>query len=139
MLIRTVMAALRRPYTFVVLALLVLIIGLLQLFGHRPISSRKFRYRSSPLLGSTRGYHQTRWQGGSLRFSQRLLTASVNDIEHIESNTYPGVGVVKIFSQPGVDVAVANAQITAASQVALRQMPAGTQTPVILNYNSGVC
>jgi CzcA family heavy metal efflux pump len=67
---------------------------------------------------------------------QRLLTASVNDVEHIESNTYPGISVVKIFFQPGVNVAVANAQITAASQVALRQMPQGIQPPVILNYNA---
>lgn len=64
------------------------------------------------------------------------MSASVNDIEHIEANTYPGVGIVKIFFQPGVDIATANAQITAASQVALRQMPAGIQPPVILNYNA---
>ncbi|KOY03338.1 RND transporter [Pseudomonas nunensis] len=67
---------------------------------------------------------------------QRILTTAVNDVEHIEANTYAGVSVVKIFFQPGVNVAVASAQVTAASQVALRLMPAGIQPPVILNYNA---
>jgi multidrug efflux pump subunit AcrB len=67
---------------------------------------------------------------------QRILTTGVNDIEHIEANTYPGITIVKIFFQPVVDIAVANAQVTAVSQVALRQMPAGTTPPLILNYNA---
>jgi multidrug efflux pump subunit AcrB len=67
---------------------------------------------------------------------QRTLTTTVNDIEHIEANTYPGISVVKIFFQPGVNIATANAQVTAISQVALRQMPAGTTPPLIINYNA---
>jgi multidrug efflux pump subunit AcrB len=67
---------------------------------------------------------------------QRSLTTTVNDIEHIEANTYPGISIVKIFFQPGVDIAVANAQVTAISQSALRQMPAGITPPLILNYNA---
>jgi CzcA family heavy metal efflux pump len=67
---------------------------------------------------------------------QRTLTTTVNDIEHIEANTYPGISVVKIFFQPGVNIATANAQVTAISQVALRQMPAGTTPPLIINFNA---
>lgn len=61
---------------------------------------------------------------------------TVNDIEHIEANSYPGFGIVKIFFQPGVNVATANAQVTAASQVVVKQMPPGTTPPLILNYNA---
>ena len=62
---------------------------------------------------------------------QRALTTTVNDIEHIEANTYTGVSIVKIFFQPGVNVAVANAQVTAISQALLRQMPAGITPPPV--------
>ena len=67
---------------------------------------------------------------------ERVLTTTVNDIEHIEANSYRGFGIVKIFFQPGVDVATANAQVTAVSQTVLKQMPAGTTPPLILNYNA---
>jgi multidrug efflux pump subunit AcrB len=67
---------------------------------------------------------------------QRVLTTTVNDIEHIEANSYAGVGIVKIFFHPGVNIAVANAQITAISQVMIRQMPPGTLPPLIVNYNA---
>jgi multidrug efflux pump subunit AcrB len=67
---------------------------------------------------------------------QRSLTTTVNDIEHIEANTYPGISIVKIFFQPGVDIAVANAQVTAIAQGALRQMPPGITPPLILNYDA---
>ncbi|XGA69664.1 efflux RND transporter permease subunit [Duganella sp. BuS-21] len=67
---------------------------------------------------------------------QRTLTTTVNDIEHIEANTYQGISIVKIFFQPGVNIAVANAQVTAIAQSALRQMPPGVTPPLILNYNA---
>ncbi|NBS78208.1 MAG: efflux RND transporter permease subunit, partial [Betaproteobacteria bacterium] len=67
---------------------------------------------------------------------QRVLTTTVNDIEHIEANSYAGVGIVKIFFHPGVNIAVANAQVTAISQVMIRQMPPGTLPPLIVNYNA---
>ncbi|MBI1686771.1 efflux RND transporter permease subunit, partial [Caulobacter hibisci] len=67
---------------------------------------------------------------------RRALTTTVNDIEHIEANSLPGIGVVKIYFQPGADVRLANAQITAVSQTLLRQMPSGTTPPLVLNYNA---
>jgi multidrug efflux pump subunit AcrB len=67
---------------------------------------------------------------------QRTLTMTVNDIEHIEANTYPGISIMMFFFQPAVDVAVVNAQVTAVSQSILRRMPPGTTPPLILNYNA---
>ncbi len=136
MLIRTVMVALRRPLTFVVMALLVLIVGPLTAMRTPTDIFPEIRIPVIAVAWQYTGLPPDQMAGRISTVFQRLLTASVNDIEHIESNTYPGVGVVKIFFQPGVDIAVANAQITAASQVALRQMPAGIQPPVILNYNA---
>ena len=60
---------------------------------------------------------------------QRSLTMTVNDIEHIEANSYAGSGIIKVFFQPGVNIAVANAQVTAISQTVVRQMPLGTMPP----------
>jgi len=130
------MVALRRPYTFVVMALLILIVGPLTASRTPTDIFPEIRIPVIAVAWQYTGLPPDQMAGRISTVFQRLLTASVNDIEHIESNTYPGVGVVKIFFQPGVDIAVANAQITAASQVALRQMPAGIQPPVILNYNA---
>ena len=67
---------------------------------------------------------------------QRALTTTVNDIEHIEANSYNGFGIVKIFFQPSADIRTANAQVTAISQTLLKQMPPGATPPLILNYNA---
>src|ERR1700759_4134107 len=67
---------------------------------------------------------------------ERALTTTVNDIEHIVANSYNGVGIVKIFFQPNVDIRTANAQVTAISQTLLKQMPPGATPPLILNYNA---
>src|SRR6476661_6291590 len=69
-------------------------------------------------------------------FVLRALTTTVNDIEHIVANSYTGVGIIKIFFQPGVDIRTANAQVTAISQTLLKQMPPGTTPPLILNYSA---
>ena len=67
---------------------------------------------------------------------QRALTTTVNDIEHIVANSYNGIGIIKIFFQPNVDIRTANAQVTAISQTMLKQMPPGATPPLILNYNA---
>src|ERR1700744_2203824 len=67
---------------------------------------------------------------------ERSLTTTVNDIEHIESQSMYGTGIVKIFFQPTVDIRTATAQVTSVSQTAIRQMPAGTQPPLVLNYSA---
>ena len=67
---------------------------------------------------------------------ERYATTIVNDIEHVESQTYPGMTVIKLFFQPGVDINLAMAQTTAFGQTSLKQMPPGTQPPLILKYNA---
>src|SRR5258705_10858233 len=67
---------------------------------------------------------------------QRALTTTVNDIEHIESNSYTTFGIVKIFFHPSVNIATANAQVTAIAQSPLKQMPPGTTPPLIINYSA---
>nr|WP_217481117.1 efflux RND transporter permease subunit [Achromobacter piechaudii] len=135
-MIRIVQVALQRPYTFVVMALLLLIGGILTALRTPTDIFPEIRIPVIATAWQYTGLPSDEMAGRVTSPFQRLLSASVNDIERIEASTYPGVGIVKIFFQPGVDIATANAQITAASQVALRQMPAGIQPPVILNYNA---
>lgn len=136
MLMQAVQTALRRPYTFVVMAVLILVGGVITALR---TPTDIFPEIGIPVIATAWSYAGLPPDEMSGRITspfQRTLSASVNDIERMEATTYPGVGIVKIFFQPGVDIATANAQITAASQLALRQMPAGTQPPVILNYNA---
>src|SRR5258705_12149626 len=67
---------------------------------------------------------------------ERALTTTVNDIEHIEANSYTTFGIVKIYFHPSVNIATANAQVTAISQTLLKQMPAGATPPLIVNYSA---
>ena len=67
---------------------------------------------------------------------ERILSTTVNDVEHVESQSMYGIGIVKIFFQPIVDIRTATAQVTSVSQTAIRQMPPGTQPPLILNYSA---
>ena len=136
MLIDVVRVALRRPYTFIVLALLLLIIGPLAAVRTPTDIFPEIRIPVIAVAWQYTGLPPDQMAGRISTLFQRSLTTTVNDIEHIEANTYPGISVVKIFFQPGVNVAVANAQVTAIAQVAVRQMPAGTTPPLILNYNA---
>jgi CzcA family heavy metal efflux pump len=74
--------------------------------------------------------------GRVVYYYERQLSSSVNDIEHIESQSLPGIGIVKIFFQPNVDIVTATAQVTSLSQTVLKQMPPGITPPLILNYNA---
>lgn len=136
MLIGAVRVALRRPLTFIVMALLLLIVGPLAALRTPTDIFPEIRIPVIAVAWSYTGLAPDQMAGRISSPFQRILTTAVNDIEHIEANTYQGIGVVKIFFQPGSDIATANAQVAAATQVALRLMPAGTQPPVILNYNA---
>ena len=136
MLIGTVRIALQRPYTFVVMALLLLIVGPLAALRTPTDIFPDIRIPVIAVAWQYTGLPPDQMAGRIATPFQRSLTTTVNDIEHIESNTYTGVAIVKIFFQPGVNVAVANAQVTAISQVVVRQMPPGTTPPLILNYNA---
>jgi CzcA family heavy metal efflux pump len=136
MLLGAVRVALRRPYTFVVLALMLVIVGPLMALRTPTDIFPEIRMPVIAVAWSYTGLPPDQMAGRISTLYQRILTTGVNDIEHIEANTYPGISIVKIFFQPGVDIAAANAQVTAVSQVALRQMPTGTTPPLILNYNA---
>jgi multidrug efflux pump subunit AcrB len=128
--------ALRRPYTFVVLALLLLIIGPLAA-SRTPVDIfPEIRIPIIAVVWNFTGLPPEEMAGRMVSPFERALTTTVNDIEHIEANSYTSVGIVKIFFHPGTDVRTANAQVTAISQTMLRQMPPGSVPPLILNYNA---
>ena len=128
--------ALQRPYTFVVLALLLLIIGPLAAW-RTPVDI--FPEIRIPIIATIWGYTglpPEEMAGRMVTQFERALTTTVNDIEHIEANSYTGAGIVKVFFQPGADIRIANSQVTAIAQTLLRSMPPGATPPLILNYDA---
>ena len=136
MLVDIVRIALQRPYTFVVLALLLLILGPLAALRTPTDIFPEIKIPVIAVAWQYTGMPPEQMAGRIATLYQRSLTTTVNDIEHIEANSYAGIAIVKIFFQPGVNIAVANAQVSAISQVVVRQMPPGTTPPLILNYNA---
>src|ERR1700734_3022714 len=128
--------ALRRPYTLIVLALLILIIGPLAAIPTPVDIFPEIRIPIIAAIWQYTGLAPGDMAGRMITSYQRVLTTTVNDIEHIEATSYNGLGIVKVFFQPGVDIRMANAQVTAVSQTVLRNMPPGTTPPLILNYNA---
>src|SRR5665213_2145333 len=128
--------ALSRPYTFVVLALLLLIIGPLAALRTPTDIFPEIRIPVIGVVWNYTGLPPDEMAGRIVTPFQRALTTTVNDIEHITANSYNGVGIVKIFFQPNVDIRTANAQVTAISQTLLKQMPPGATPPLILNYSA---
>jgi multidrug efflux pump subunit AcrB len=128
--------ALKRPYTFVVLALLIMIFG--------PIAALRaptdiFPDIKIPVISAVwtyNGLSPEDMSGRVVYYYERQLSSTVNDIEHIESTSLPGYGIVKIFFQPNVDIRTATAQVTSISQTVLKQMPPGITPPLVLNYNA---
>ncbi|MGX8881729.1 efflux RND transporter permease subunit [Methylovorus sp. SPW-M1] len=131
-----VQIALKRPYTFVVMAILLLILGILSALRMPTDIFPEIRIPVIAVAWQYTGMPPDQMAGRIATVYQRVLTTTVNDIEHIEANSYNGFGIVKIFFQPGVNIATANAQVTAVSQVILRQMPTGVTPPLILNYSA---
>ncbi|HEY3381169.1 MAG TPA: efflux RND transporter permease subunit [Vicinamibacterales bacterium] len=128
--------ALGRPYTFVVLALVILLIGPLAILR---TPKDIFPTIDIPVVAVIWGYGGLSAEDISNRMVsiyERALTTTVNDIEHIESQSLRGTAVVKVFFQPGAKIEMALAQVTAISQSMLRQLPAGTNPPFILSYNA---
>src|SRR6202171_3646329 len=128
--------ALQRPYTFVVMALLIMIFGVSSALRtptdifpniNIPVISVVFSYTGLP---------PDDMSGRIVTFYERSLTTSVNDIEHIESQSIPNYGIVKIFFQPTVNINAALAQVSAMSQTVLKQMPAGITPPLILSFDA---
>ncbi|HEU4709016.1 MAG TPA: efflux RND transporter permease subunit, partial [Methylophilaceae bacterium] len=135
-MVEIVKIALRRPYTFVVMALLLLIVGVLAALRTPVDIFPDIRIPIIAVAWQYKGLPPDDMAGRITTLYERVLTTTVNDIEHIEANSYNGFGIVKIYFQPGVNIATANAQVTAVSQVVTKQMPAGTTPPLILNYSA---
>src|SRR5229473_3719062 len=128
--------ALRRTYTFVVMALLIAVLGLVSI--HRmstdilpeidiPVVTVVWQY-----FGMPADEIETR----IVLINERVLTASVNGIEHIESQSLDGVGTIRIYFQPGANVAEAETQVTATCQTLLKIMPPGITPPYIVRYSA---
>ncbi len=135
-MLELVRIALRRPYTFVVMALLILIIGPLTALRMPTDIFPNIKIPVIAVAWQYTGLPPEEMAGRIATIHQRVLATTVNDIEHIEANSYAGFAIVKIFFQPGVDIATANAQITSVSQTIIKQMPQGTTPPLILNYSA---
>jgi multidrug efflux pump subunit AcrB len=128
--------ALRRPYTFAVFALLILILGAYSIVS---MPTDIFPNIDIPVVTVVWHYSGLSAQEMSTRIifnSERGMTTTVSDIEHIESQSLNGIGIIKIFFQPNVDVGNAVAQVTAICQVQLRQLPPGATPPFIIQYNA---
>lgn len=128
--------ALTRPYTFIVLALLILIIGPLAALRTPTDIFPEIRIPVIAVVWQYNGLSPGQMAGRVTAPYERVLTTTVNDIEHIEARSIAGFGIIKIFFQPGVNIATANAQVTAVSQTLLKQLPAGITPPMILNFNA---
>jgi multidrug efflux pump subunit AcrB len=131
-----VLLALRRPYTFVVAALLLVILTPFILMRTPTDIFPAINIPVVSIIWQYSGLDAKQFEQRITYAHERILTVTVNNIEHIESTTYNGIGVVKVFLQPGSSVDSAVAQITAGAQTILRQMPPGMQPPLIIQYNA---
>src|ERR1700677_1563701 len=128
--------ALSRPYTFVVLALLLLILGPLAALRTPTDIFPEIRIPVIGVVWHYTGLPPDEMAGRIVTPFERALTTTVNDIEHIEANSYTTFGIVKIFFHPSVNIATANAQVTAIPQTLLKQMPPGATPPLVVNYSA---
>ncbi len=135
-MIALVRIALSRPYTFIVLALLLMIIGPLAALRTPTDIFPDIRIPIIGVVWQYTGLPPDQMSGRIITPFERALTTTVNDIEHIVANSYNGFGIVKIFFQPNVDIRTANAQVTAISQTLIKAMPPGATPPLILNYSA---
>jgi len=135
-MLRIVRLALDRPYTFVVLAMLIMIIGPLAALRTPTDIFPDIRIPVIAVVWQYTGLPPDQMAGRIASPFERVLTTTVNDVEHIEAKSIGGFGIIKIFFQPTVNIATANAQVTAISQTLLKQLPPGSTPPLILNYNA---
>jgi multidrug efflux pump subunit AcrB len=139
-LVRSIMwivrLALRRPYTFVVASMLVLILGVYTILNtptdifpdiNIPVISVIFNYS---------GMSPTDMEKHIVTGFERIVTTTVNDVEHTESQSLYGVAIVKIYFQPNAKIETAIAQVAAICQTAIRSMPPGTQPPLVIQYSA---
>src|SRR6266850_2051603 len=128
--------ALRRPYTFVVMAILILILGSLAALNTPTDVFPNINIPVVSIIWNFTGLAPKDMASRIVILQERNLTTVVNDIEHIESQSLNGVAVIKVFFHPGVNISTALAQIAGSSQTQLKQLPTGTTPPLIITYSA---
>ena len=130
--------ALQRPYTFVVMAILILILGTLAILRTPTDIFPNINIPVVSVIWTYTGLVPEDMADRIVKALQRTmaLTTTVDNIEHIESQSLNGIAVVKVFLQPTANIQQGIAQITAVSQTQLKQLPAGTTPPLILAYSA---
>jgi multidrug efflux pump subunit AcrB len=128
--------ALRKPYTFVVLAIVILILGPLAILRTPTDVFPTINIPVVSVIWNYTGLNPTEMSNRIVSVTERSLTTTVDDIQHIESQSLRGVAVVKIFFQPSARIERAIAQVTAVSQTQLRQLPPGTTPPLVISYSA---
>ena len=131
-----VRVALTRPYAFIVLALLILLISPIVILRTPTDIFPSINIPVISAIWTYTGLNPREFEGRITSVYERVLTTTVNDIEHIESTTLNGTAVVKIYLQPYANVTTGIAQVTAVSQTILKQMPAGINPPIVLSYSA---
>jgi multidrug efflux pump subunit AcrB len=135
-MLAVVRLALRRPYTFIVMAILIALFGGLAVIRTPVDIFPNIRIPVVAAAWSYSGLSPDDMAGRVIYYYERQLSLAVNDIDHIESQSLTGIGIVKIFFHPNVDIRTATAQVTSISQTVLKQMPPGITPPLILNYDA---
>ncbi len=128
--------ALKRPYTFVVMSMLIVILGVVTILRMPTDIFPDIDIPVISVVWSYPGLSPEEMEKRIVSNYERGLTTTVNDIEHIESQTLTGIAVIKIFFQPGAKIEAATAQVTAISQTSVRQAPPGTTPPFIIRYSA---
>jgi multidrug efflux pump subunit AcrB len=128
--------ALARPYTFVVMAILIAIFGVRSVLGTPTDIFPNINIPVISVIWNYTGLPPDDMANRIVSIYERSLSTTVNDIQHIDSQSLPGYGIVKIFFQPTVNISAAQAQVTSISQTILKQLPAGITPPFLLVYDA---
>lgn len=135
-MIAIVRIALQRPLTFIVMAILIFLLGLVAAFRTPVDIFPEIKIPVIAVVWQYNGLPANEMAGRIITNYERGLSTMVNNIEHIESQSMTGMGIVKIYFHLGSDIRIANAQVVAMSQTTLRMMPQGITPPLVLNYNA---
>ncbi len=128
--------ALRRPYTFIVMAIVIMILGCLAILRTPKDIFPNINIPVVSVLWNYAGLSPEQMAQRITVINERSMTLTVNDIEHIESESLSGESVIKIFFQPGASISTALSQVTSISQTQIRQLPPGTTPPLIIQYSA---
>jgi len=128
--------ALSRPRTIVVMAILIALLGVLSITGTPTDILPAINIPVVSVIWSYPGLSPEEMEGRVIRVSEAVLTTAVANVEHVESQCLPGLGVSKVYFQPGTQISQAVAQITSVMQTVIATMPPGIKPPFILQYNA---